>query len=251
LLPVLVGGGLVVAIIGLRALVPPGTLRVAHGRPAVVATVFVFTFAFLGVEAFVPLAVSTIRGAGTIAGGLALSAAAVTWASGSWVAARLGQRAGAPRRTQVVAGLGLIVIGTAFVAAVLLPGAPIAVAVVGWSIAGLGMGIGYSTLSLLVLESATAGEEGASSAALQLMFTLGTAFGAGIGGAIVALADAGLVPLAVAVAIVDGVMAAMAVIGLLAARRIPARSPRSVDVAPTPAGEMSVAGAAMSSAERR
>jgi MFS family permease len=227
LLPAMVGGGLIVALVGLRRLVPAGTLRAARGRPAIIATVFVFTFAFLGVEAFVPLAVSTIRDAGTVAGGLALSAAAVTWASGSWVAARLARASGEPRRPQVVGGLLLIAAGAVIVSLVLVPSTPIALALIGWGVAGLGMGVGYSTLSLLVLETATPGEEGASSAALQLMFTLGTAFGAGIGGAIVALADAGLVSLVAAVAIVDAIMVAAALAGLLVARRIPARSPRA------------------------
>jgi MFS family permease len=251
LLPLMVGGGLTLALIGLRPLVPAGTLRVARGRPAVVATVFVFTFAFLGVEAFVPLAVSTIRGAGTVAGGLALSAAAVTWATGSWIAARLARAPGTPRRPQVVGGLLFIAAGTIIVAVVLLPGAPIATAVVGWGVAGLGMGVGYSTLSLLVLETATVGEEGASSAALQLMFTLGTAFGAGIGGAIVALADAAVLDLVAAVAIVDGLMVAVALAGVAMAWRIPARSVRAaaptgrVSGIPTPPGHVA------SPAERR
>ena len=41
------------------------------------------------------------------------------------------------------------------------------------------MGLAYSMLTLLVLETSDPGAEGFSSAALQLMFTLGTAFGAG------------------------------------------------------------------------
>jgi MFS family permease len=117
-------------------------------------------------------------------------------------------------------------VGSVIVAAVLLPETPIAIALVGWGVAGLGMGIGYSTLSLLVLETATPGEEGAASASLQLTFTLGTAFGAGIGGAIVALADAGLLSLVGAVAIIDGLMVAAALGGVLLALHIPAHSPR-------------------------
>jgi MFS family permease len=252
LLPLMVGSGLTLAVIGLRPLVPAGTLRVARGRPAIAASVFVFTFAFLGVEAFVPLAVTTIRGAGTIAGGLALSAAAVTWASGSWIAARLALARGEPRRPQVVGGLLLLAVGTVIVAVVLLPGAPVAIALVGWGVAGLGMGIGYSTLSLLVLETATAGEEGASSAALQLMFTLGTAFGAGIGGAIVALADAGVLRLVTSVAIVDGLMVLAALGGILIAWRIPARaSRRSPTERPSPAIAASGSAPSPSPAERR
>jgi hypothetical protein len=53
------------------------------------------------------------------------------------------------------------------------------------------------------------------------MFTLGTAFGAGIGGAVVALADAGTLQLPVALAMVNGLMAAVAVMGVVVATRVP------------------------------
>jgi hypothetical protein len=76
-------------------------------------------------------------------------------------------------------------------------------------------------VALLVLETAPPGEEGASSAAIQLMFTLGTAFGAGVGGAVVALADAGTLDLVVALAIVNGIMATVALAGVLVATRVP------------------------------
>ena len=118
-------------------------------------------------------------------GGLALSAAAVTWVIGSWLqdrAAGVGMR-----RTLVVAGAGLIAAGIAVTAGVLVPDVPVLIAPVGWAVAGLGMGLAYSMLALLMLETAGPAEAGFSSAALQLMYTLGTAFGAGIGGAVVAV----------------------------------------------------------------
>jgi hypothetical protein len=96
-------------------------------------------------------------------------------------------------------------------------------AALGWGVAGLGMGLAFSMLSLLVLETASVGEEGVSSAALQLMATLGTAFGAGVGGAVVALADAdvGALPLVTALAVVNGVMAVVALGGVIVAARVP------------------------------
>jgi hypothetical protein len=83
------------------------------------------------------------------------------------------------------------------------------------------MGLAYSMLALLLLETSPAGEEGASSAAIQLMFTLGTAFGAGVGGALVALADSGALALVTALAIVNGVMALVALAGVAVAARVP------------------------------
>jgi MFS family permease len=156
-------------------------------------------------------------------GGVALSAAAVTWATGSWLQARAS--AAGLRRIVITVGAALIGTGIAISAGVLLPGAPVLVAVAGWAVAGLGMGLAYSMLTLYVLETSAAGEEGFSSSALQLTFTLGTAFGAGVGGAIVALAEGGLFPLAAAIAGVDAVMLTAA----LAATAVSLRVPRSRD----------------------
>jgi predicted MFS family arabinose efflux permease len=99
---------------------------------------------------------------------------------------------------------------------------PVAVAVVGWTVAGLGMGLGYSPISLLVLREAAPGREGAASSSLHLTDVLGIALGTGIGGAAVAAGDrfgwvetAGL---GAAFASAGGV----AVLGILLSRRLPA-----------------------------
>ncbi|MDQ2933531.1 MAG: MFS transporter, partial [Chloroflexota bacterium] len=49
----------------LRRLLPEGSLAARPGRPAVVALMFLVAFAFFGTEAFVPLAVTTVRSAST------------------------------------------------------------------------------------------------------------------------------------------------------------------------------------------
>ena len=212
-----VGGWL--ALRSLRHLLPAGSLRLAPGRPSVVAAVFVIAFAFFGTEAFVPLAVVELRGGSVTLGGLALSAAAVTWTIGSWLQDRAA-RAGV-RRTLVVAGAMLICVGIAIALVVLLPGVPVLVAAVAWTVAGLGMGLAYSMLALLILETSAPGEAGFSSAALQLMFTLGTAFGAGVGGAVVALSEAGTLRLDAALGIVFGMMLLVALAAVAVAWRVP------------------------------
>ena len=234
----LLGAGLALAggWLGLRALrhlLPRGSLRLAPGRPSVVICIFAIAFAFFGTEAFVPLMVVDVRGGSVTLGGLALSAAAVTWALGSWLQDRAA-RAGT-RRALVVSGAALIAAGIVIAATVLLPGTPVLVAAAGWAVAGLGMGLAYSMLALLMLETSAPGEEGFSSAALQLMFTLGTALGAGAGGALVALADAGTLALPTAVGLVDGVMVVVAVAAVLVALRVPRSPAVRAPVAPTAA----------------
>jgi MFS family permease len=207
----------------LRRLLPQGALLARRGRPAVVAVMFLLSFAFFGTEAFVPLAVTTVRGESTTVGGLALSAAAVTWATGSWLPARIAARGW--RRELVASGSAFIGLGIVVAALVLLPATPIPVAAIGWAIAGLGMGLAYSTLSLLILETAPPGGEGASSAALQLAFTLGTAFGAGSGGALVALSAVSDLSLALGIALVNALMLIAAAVAVALAWRVPAAVP--------------------------
>ncbi len=214
---VAVGGWLAVG--ALAHLVPAGTLRLARGRPSVVAALFAIGFAFFGTEAFVPLTVVEIRGGSVTLGGLALSAAAVSWAAASWLQDRAA--AAGLRQALVTGGAALIAVGIAITSGILLPGVPVFVAAVGWAIAGLGMGLAYSMLSLLVLETATPGEEGFSSSALALMFTLGTALGAGLGGSVVALADVGALDLVTAIALVNGVMVAAALGAVAIGLRVP------------------------------
>jgi MFS family permease len=218
----LAAGGGWLAVRALRHLLPPGSLRLAAGRPSVTAATFAVAFAFFGTEAFIPLTVVEVRGGSVTLGGLALSAAAVTWAAGAWLQARAASAG--RRRTVVTSGVALVVTGIGVTSFVLLPGASWLVAAVGWGIAGLGMGLAYSMLALLVLETAPAGEEGASSAALQLMFTLGTALGAGSGGAIVGLAETGTLALPTAIALVNALMLLAGLLAGLVALRVP-RSP--------------------------
>ena len=104
---------------------------------------------------------------------------------------------------------------------------PVAVAVVAWGVAGFGMGIAYSPLSLTVLAYAPAGQEGRASASLQLCDTLGIALGTGAAGAVVAtgaaLGWARSTPLLLSFAVLGGV----AVFGAIVAARLPRELPAS------------------------
>ena len=63
---------------------------------------------------------------------------------------------------------------------------PVVLAVPTFALAGLGMGLGYAPLSLIVLRESPPETQGAASSALSLSDTLGTALGTGVSGAIVA-----------------------------------------------------------------
>jgi MFS family permease len=130
--------------------------------------------------------------------------------------------------------LGLAI---AALAASLSPLAPVAATVAAWGVAGLGMGVAYAPISVIVLGEAPPGKEGGASAALQLTDTLGVALGAGFGGVLVAL-GAGLhwrprTGLGCAFAM----DLAVAVVTFWLARRLPRAAPREApDLDPHQAG---------------
>jgi MFS family permease len=233
--------GLAAAVFGvllargpLRRLLPPGALSARPGPGAAVAVLALVSAAFLGVEAFVPLAVSSIRGAGPIAGGLALTAASVTWAAGSWLQARLAPRRS--RRALTAAGLALVLAGIALETLVPLTAVPaVPLAAFAWAVAGLGMGLAYSTATLVVIETAPAGGEGAASAAAQLANTLGIAVGTGLAGGVVSLSASTVLGLAPGIAVANMLLFVAGAIGLSIVGRMPDRPPeRGAPTVPAP-----------------
>ena len=218
----LVGVGLAVGAPALRRLLPVGALRAAPGMPAAVAMRSLQTFSFFGAEAFLPLMLTSVRDQSTTIAGLALTAATLTWTGGAWVQARVADRRS--MRSLGVSGLLSVAAGVGLIATVLIDSVPVAVAAIGWGVAGLGMGLAYSMASVVVLAEAPKDGVGAASAGLQLADVLGVAVGSGLGGAIVAAGEAAPWSLRTSIAAVDILMVAIALLGALVAIRLPRRT---------------------------
>ena len=219
----LVGVGAVVTGFAFARLTPPGTLVARRGLPAAVILRGVLTFAFFAADLYVALALVSVRGLKPAEAGLALTAATLSWTAGSWIQARNARRFSA--RAFVASGFGIVTLGIAAFGLVLLPGTPVVIGVAVWAVVGLGMGLSYSPLALVVLRDAAPEAQGAATSALQLSDVLGTALGAGIGGALVAAGErAGDLALGLAGAFV--VAAAVAAAGFLASPRLGSRDGR-------------------------
>jgi hypothetical protein len=147
-------------------LLPVGTWRLRPGLPGVIALRGLTSSAFFTAEVYLPLSLVNLhRFTPALAGGI-LTCAAFAWFSGSWIAANVAYFADKPRRARI--GIFAVTVGVALSTTVLWTVIPVAVAVVGWSLAGLGMGMATSTLSVLMLDGSAAGEEGVNSSALQI-----------------------------------------------------------------------------------
>jgi predicted MFS family arabinose efflux permease len=215
----LVAGGLVVGVPALRRVLPAGALVARPGLPAAIVSRGLLTFAFFGADAYLPLAVQGVRHSSPTLTGVAITAATLSWTAGAWVQARLAhERDG---RALVSVGVALVLAGTGGLAAVLFAGVPVWLAVPAWTVAGLGMGLAYAPVSVLVLREAPPGEEGSASASLTLCDTLGWALGTGVGGAAVASAEAAGWALRSGVLLALVCAGAVGLVCLAVARRLP------------------------------
>ena len=216
--PALVAVGLVLGVPALRKLMPAGTFT-AHGAlPSAVLSRGLLTFSFFAPDIFVPLTVTTIRGESVVLSGIALTAGTLAWTTGAWIQERTVFRVGpAPL---VRNGFLLVALGIAGMVSVLTEVTPAWFCVPAWGVAGLGIGMAYSSISLTVLRHAPAGSEGASASSMQLADILGTALGTGIGAVAVAAAVASFGSAVVGVAIADLLAGALAIGGVLLAGRL-------------------------------
>ena len=179
--------GLLVLLPAFRSLTPEGTLRAVPALPAAVLTRGVLTFAFFGADAFVSLAMTSVRGTSTRSAGLVLASSSFLWTAGSWIQARYSDAWGATRLVRL--GGATLAIGCVVMAVSLSSSVPIAVWLLAGGLTGLGIGIAYSPLSVVTLGEAEPGHEGAATSALQMTDILGIALGTGLAGVLVNSGD--------------------------------------------------------------
>jgi len=225
ILPLVVIGG-AFTLPSLRRMAPLGTtsrggLRtLLRETPRIVPAVVVFallTMTFFGAEAYLPLTLSEVRGQSATVAGLALSAGTLSWTAGSWLQARTAQTV--DRRLLVAVGLALVGAGIGLLIPLAM-GAPIWIAPLSWAVSGLGIGMGYPSMSLVILGSAPAGREGAASAAINTSSVVGSAAGTGIGAVVVALGASGAWSTETSVILVFATMIGFVALAVIMTRRL-------------------------------
>ena len=173
--------GLLLAGAGFHQLAPPGTLTLRRGLPTVIALRGLYSGAFLGVEAFIPLMLVTEREMSAVEAGLVLTGGALGWTVGSFVQARPGLQL--PRHLLLVFGAVILGLSEGLLVLAVRPPVPGWAALGFWALAAVGMGLGMSSTSVLILRYSETGQEGRNSSALQVSDSLGGALGIGLSGA--------------------------------------------------------------------
>jgi MFS family permease len=226
----LAGVAVVVAIVAVRPLVPRGTLTARRGLPSVILTRGVIAAAFFGAEVYLPyLLIDHYDFSATLAG-LALTLAALAWASASWLQGRLADRL--THAGSIRIGSSIVVGAIALTFATALWGLSPVVAIVGWGVGGGGMGLMYPRTSVMTLALSTSENQGFNSSALSISDSLGASL---------ALATTGIVFAGLSFAGVFAFAGVIAVFAIALSSRVAPGRPADARVAG--AAETGVAGA--------
>ena len=198
---------LAVVVIAVRPLVPRGTLLARRGLPSTVLLRGVFAAAFFGTEVYLPYLLHDRYGLPSWAAGLILTVGAISWALGSEIQSRMGERMSHDNTVRIGAAVLVVGVATQVVTAFFMF-SPI-VAAAGWFFAGAGMGLVYPRISTLVLSYSTERNQGFNSSAMSISDNVGGA---------TAIAFAGLLFTGFGA---DGFVAALALTAVLALLAVP------------------------------
>nr|CTQ92315.1 transmembrane transport protein [Kibdelosporangium sp. MJ126-NF4] len=206
--------GLALLLPALFRLLPKGTLTARPGLPVTVLARGLLGGAYMAIEVYVTLTLTSVHGYSPLMAGLPLTIGALAWSAAALIPAR---NPDVDRLVFVRWGFGFLAAG----ALTMLLVAPTWgwgwIAFVAWLVASAGMGLGYSSLSVLTMRYSTLREQGANAAALQVSERVFSAVLVGVGGVLLALLASPQHPTP-AIVILDIAMAAVAVIGALLVR---------------------------------
>lgn len=177
----LAGAGL--ALIGVSAIMPSGTARLARGTPAALAALTLFALGYFGADSLITILLTSGYHTSLARAALVLSSAALAWPLASLVVARFASDT--VRHVLPALGLAVSTVGVAAVALGDLVDPVLAVALTGWTIAGAGVGLAYPVLYLRA-SSSTPGTSDAArlAAAVITAESFGALLGGSLGGAI-------------------------------------------------------------------
>lgn len=203
---------LVLIVPAVPRLFPAGVLRAARGIPTVVVARGLLAGVFFTVSAYLPLMLHGTHGWSLAAAGLPLIVGSLGWSGAS---AWQGRHAGLSRARLLRIGFCSLAVGTAGMLLVAPEWGLPWLALPFWLFAGIGMGLGFSSVSFLLLQQSDADAVGFHSAAAQIADQLLTSTMIGAGGALLAL----LVSPAVALPVLIVVLTGLAVLGAALAGR--------------------------------
>ncbi|MFC7620218.1 MFS transporter [Microlunatus sp. GCM10028923] len=221
--PMIIGAAALVVLVAIgiwcaRPLLPSGTLALHRGLGATVGLGAVLSASFAVGSSYLPLMLIKRAGFSPAAAGLSLTVTGLFWAFGSWLQGSPAVRRRSTAVLRVRWGFTAIGFGLVAAGATALGVIPAPVGLAGWAVAGVGIGIASSSLSVHRLELAADAEQGRVAAGNGLLGSaMISAGGVAVGYAIAATAPE---PPAIVFGMIFGVAAAAALAGSLLSGRI-------------------------------
>ncbi|MCE7007928.1 MFS transporter [Kibdelosporangium philippinense] len=206
--------GVSVLLPSLFRLLPKGTLAARPGLPVTILARGLLAGAYTAIEVYVTLTLTAVHGYSPVLAGLPLTVGALAWSAAAVLPAR---NPDIDRLVFVRWGFTLLAVGALGMLLVTPTWGWGWISFVAWIVASSGMGLGYSSLSVLTMRYSTLQEQGANTAALQVSERVASAVLVGAGGVLLSLLASPQQP-SFAMAILDVSMAAIAVIGVLLVR---------------------------------
>jgi MFS family permease len=173
---------LVITALALRRLLPAGTIRARPGLPSLVLSRGLLGGAYNTIDSFVPLAMTAVHGWTPATAGWPITAGGLSWAAAS---AWQSRHPDVPRSRLLWWGMLLVGISAGAMAVVAFGWAPGWLVVPVWILGGAGMGIGFPSIAVLLLNLSPKHERGFNSSASQLSEMVSTVVFVGLGGVLI------------------------------------------------------------------
>ena len=172
-----------IALAGVAAIMPAGTIRLRRGTPAALGAMLWFATGYFGADSLITVLLTDGYGTSVARAAIVLSAAPLAWALTSLLVPRLRDQG---RQPSPAVGLALTASGVAVLAGTLLVSTAFGAALLAWTLAGVGVGLAYPSLYILCTPT-VAGGIGAAELATAVITAeaFGGVLGQAAGGAVV------------------------------------------------------------------
>ena len=165
--------GVCITVWALPRLLPRGTFHSRRGMPSAILARLSAMASQVGLAVMIPLILQRVHGWSEASSAWWVTLGSITWSIGAVGQARV-HDPHLRRRLPVIGGT-LMAIGAIPVGALLFPSIPVWVALIGWLLVGLGVGLVHAPLSVMALEVTPESKHGRVASWLQVADSAGPA----------------------------------------------------------------------------
>lgn len=169
-----------IIIVAARRLLPAGTLVLQPGLPSLMGVRAFLAGSYFAFELYIPFIGQTFRHFSPTISGFIVTSGSISWAIASVFQSRL--PASWNRGRVLTATMSMSLGGLALATSLVNPAVPLIVPILGWSLAGCGVGVAYPLNSVMVLALSEQSQIGVNSSALSMSEQVGIATSMAVGG---------------------------------------------------------------------